>query len=278
MSKYHNIKIEDTYVLSHLSTTVHKIDFFTKALTLDLLLSDYEIGKTAEELYEVYKDMDVLFISNLIGQLEMDAIDDWDDSDADILTGKTNFLDVVTFANDATEETGKEFNQCADLTSSDTHNEGVLKYDELLASNIDPFTYMMKMQYDLQYALSAKCENIPYPDSLKTLGEKYDWLDFNKRAFDDEYGEIIDALAGMSMASKDRSAVWKKWKSKYNDVRALTFDDLSESDLTELKFELADSFHFYMNMFFALDMTPKELFSSYYTKNHENHKRSQNGY
>ena len=67
-------------------------------------------------------------------------------------------------------------------------------------------------------------------------------------------------------------------KSKYEDVRSMTFDDLSEKDKLELKFELADSFHFYMNMFFALDMSAEELFTFYYAKNAENHRRTQNGY
>jgi len=178
----------------------------------------------------------------------------------------------------AKEIQAKEFNECADLAQKDEFKAANEQYQKLLKDGVDPFAYMMKMQFDLQNNLSKNRPNIPFPDKLNTIGEKYDWLDFNKRAFDDEFSEIVDALPGMSMPSKDRSAVWKKWKSKYEDVRSMTFDDLSEKDKLELKFELADSFHFYMNMFFALDMSAEELFTFYYAKNAENHRRTQNGY
>jgi len=171
-----------------------------------------------------------------------------------------------------------EFNSCADLTNRPEFSEAVQKYNELLGQNKDPFEHMLEMQFDLQMALSKKGSHNPEPSELSTIGQKFDWLRENKQAFDDEYREIIDALPGMNTPAKDRSAVWKRWKSKYDEIRSKTFKDLSEDELKELKFELTDSFHFFMNMFFALDMNAREMFIYYYTKNAENHRRAKNGY
>lgn len=172
-----------------------------------------------------------------------------------------------------------EWNSCASLLDDEKLKEGVEKYNELLEQGKDPFTYMLNMQYDLQVALANKSPEFnPSPDSLINIGQKFDWLRENKQAFDDEYREIIDALPGMETPEKDRSAVWKRWKTKYSDIRSKTFAELSEDELKELKFELTDSFHFFMNMFFALDMDAREMFVYYYFKNAENHRRAQNGY
>jgi hypothetical protein len=172
-----------------------------------------------------------------------------------------------------------EWNSCSNLTKSKEYEAAHALYESLLGSEIDPFMYMFNMQRDLQFALSAKSPKYnPSPDNLKTIGEKFDWIRENKQAFDDEYREIIDALPGMSLPDKDRSAVWKRWKTKYEDIRSRTFDDLSKDELHELKFEFVDSFHFYMNMMFALDIDPEQLFVYYYAKNVENHERAKNGY
>lgn len=173
----------------------------------------------------------------------------------------------------------KEWNSCSDLKNDETFSEAQQTYQGLLDSGKDPFQHMLQMQFDLQYALSKKSpEHNPKPDELKTIGQKFDWLRENKQAFDDEYSEMIDALPGMSTPANDRSAVWKRWKSKYNDIRAMTFDDLTEDDIAELKYELVDSWHFYMNFMFAIGMDAEEMFLYYVTKNAENHRRARDGY
>lgn len=173
----------------------------------------------------------------------------------------------------------KEWNSCAELMNDEASLEAAQTYNNLLKEGKDPFQHMLQMQFDLQMALANKSpKHNPKPSELDTLGQKFDWLRENKQAFDDEYSEMIDALPGMSMTDKDRSAVWKRWKSKYDEVRGMTFDDLTPEDLRELKFELVDSWHFYMNMLFALDMTAEEMFIYYVAKNQENHRRAQSGY
>lgn len=170
-----------------------------------------------------------------------------------------------------------EFNSCAKLSYGHESAEAV--YNELLKTGQDPFEKMLTMQFALQKHLAkTRPENNVDPEALHTIGQKFDWLRENKQAFDDEYREIIDALPGVSTPDSDRSAVWKRWKTKYSEIRSKTFDDLMEDELIELKYELTDSFHFFMNMFFALDMSAKELFVYYYTKNAENFNRANNGY
>ena len=171
-----------------------------------------------------------------------------------------------------------EFNSCADLTNKPEFKAAALKYDELLESGTDPFEYMLQMQKDLQVALSTKGTHNPNPNDLRTIGQKFDWLRENKQALDDEYREMIDALPGMETPAKDRSAVWKRWKTKYDEIRAKTFDDLSQDELKELKFELIDMLHFVYNMTFALNINARDIFIFYYTKNAENVRRCRNGY
>ena len=172
-----------------------------------------------------------------------------------------------------------EQNNCASLHNDETYKEALQMYEDLTRDGVDPFQYMLDMQHGLQLAVAKKDPaHNPHPDELKTIGQKFDWLRENKQAFDDEFREIVDALPGMELPPKDRSAVWKRWKAKYDDIRARTFDDLSENEMKELKYELCDSFHFYMNLFFALDMDAKEMFVYYYFKNQENHRRATSGY
>ena len=171
-----------------------------------------------------------------------------------------------------------EFNSCADLTNTPEFKEAALKYDELLKTGTDPFEFMLQMQKDLQVALSTKGKHNPNPNELKTIGQKFDWLRENKQALDDEYREMIDALPGMNTPAKDRSAVWKRWKGKYDEIRSKTFDDLSQDELKELKYEAIDLLHFVYNFTFALDINARDIFIFYYSKNAENVRRSKNGY
>lgn len=172
-----------------------------------------------------------------------------------------------------------EQNNCENLHNNESYKEALDIYHDICYNNGDPFQYMLNMQYDLQVSVAGKNPEMnQHPDELITLRNKFDWLRENKQAFDDEYREILDALPGIDTPVKDRSALWKRWKAKFNEIGAKTFDDLSEKEMKELKYELCDSFHFYMNMFFALDMDAKEMFVYYYFKNAENHKRVKNGY
>ena len=175
--------------------------------------------------------------------------------------------------------TTHEVNVCSKLFSESALNDAKSVYKELQQSGQDPFEYMLNMQYDLQLALHKKAsKHNPDPKQLKTIGEKFDFIREAKQALDDEYREMIDALPGMELPPKVRSAVWKRWKTQHDEIRARTFDDLSSDELIELKFEMCDFYHFVMNMMLALDMTAEEMFMYYYIKNAENPQRALNGY
>jgi phosphomannomutase len=171
-----------------------------------------------------------------------------------------------------------EWNSCSSLLNNENFKEAIQKYDEILLNGEDPFNYMLKMQFDLQVALSNKGKHNPSPDSLITIGQKFDWLRENKQAFDDEYREIIDALPGIKTPEKDRSALWKKWKAKYDSLRSEEISSLSHEDRLELMFEVIDAAHFFNNVLLALGVDAETYFTLYYLKNAENIARQKRGY
>lgn len=172
-----------------------------------------------------------------------------------------------------------EFNSCAHLMETPEHKDAQVKYDQLLATGVDPFGYIMKMQETLQEKLAERFpERCLKPSELKTLGQKYDWIRDNKIAFDDEYAELISALGGMNKSDKDRSALWKKWKSNHESLRNELFDNLTAEEKIELMFECVDQVHFFLNQVVALEMSAKDIFVLYYAKNAENLRRYNSGY
>lgn len=107
-----------------------------------------------------------------------------------------------------------------------------------------------------------------------TCQERADFCMKNSHAFHDEVSEMMDALGGINDGIG--SAVWKWWK--WNNQKNISFNDLSDDDLLELKFEVVDMFHFFINFALACGMTGSELFSMYLAKNRENHNRQNKGY
>lgn len=170
-----------------------------------------------------------------------------------------------------------EFNSCAKL--KEHFNQGLSKHKDLLEDKVDPFTEMYEMQLQLQEELHKRLpQNNPDPKKLEKIGEIFEWIRDQKQSIDDEYRELIDALPGMSMNEKDRSAIWKKWKSKYSEIREHKLSELSEDDMLELKFEFVDIMHFILNIMISLKLSPKEVFALYFAKNAENFRRYKNNY
>ena len=112
---------------------------------------------------------------------------------------------------------------------------------------------------------------------MESLSDKAEFLMANKHAMEEEYGEMLNALGGMHDGIG--SAAWKWWK-KDNGLKARTMkiNDLSERDLIELKMEVTDLFHFFLNSMLSVGMTGSELYSYYLAKNKENINRQNNGY
>lgn len=176
--------------------------------------------------------------------------------------------------------TEPEFNSCAKLLDAKKIKEAKDQYNEDLKNNVDVFAKMLSMQKSLQAELYAKNPAIQNVYNLhnETLGNIHTWMTDSKVAFDDEFREIIDALAGMNKPPKDRSALWKKWKKNYATLRAEKFSDLSENEQIELKFEVCDAFHFFMNMMLGVNMSAEDMYIYYMYKNKENFERIKRGY
>lgn len=171
-----------------------------------------------------------------------------------------------------------EFNSCASLINDEKIKECNKIYSDLLSKGKDPLEYMLNAQNSLQVHLSETVEGNKCPDDLSKIGEIYDWLRDNKIALDDEFREVVDALPGMNLPEKDRSALWKKWKANHLKLREKDISELEPNELKELKFELIDMWHFFMNMMLGLRISSKELFTYYYYKNLENIRRYNSKY
>lgn len=96
----------------------------------------------------------------------------------------------------------------------------------------------------------------------------------NKHAFDDEFGEMMDALGGEDLGN----AAWKHWKKKNEIARQRRISQLSEGDMIELKYEFIDMLHFFINFGLAIGITGEEVYNMYKAKNRENHKRQDRNY
>lgn len=168
--------------------------------------------------------------------------------------------------------------QCAKLLNDENYKIAMEKYNLAKDAGTDVFGMMLYMQKTLQEALYKKNPDLQDINNLESLGQIADWLRDNKLALDDEYREVIDALAGMNKPQKERSALWKKWKKNYHALRNEKLKDLSPDELTELKFEVCDMFHFFMNLMLGVGMTAEEMFVYYMYKNQENFDRIQRGY
>lgn len=172
-----------------------------------------------------------------------------------------------------------EFNSCAKLKDTESYKEASSVYDKLIADGQDPFAKIVSMQFLLQEKLAEKYpDRCMKPSELDTLGKKYDWVRDNKIAFDDEFAELVSALGGMSRSDKDRSSLWKKWKSNHDTLRAEKFSNMNADDKLELAFEFVDALHFFVNMMLALEISAKDMFVLYYAKNSENFRRYENNY
>ena len=66
---------------------------------------------------------------------------------------------------------------------------------------------------------------------------------------------------------------FKPWKS----YKAMTVEEY-EASMEEARKEFIDLFHFVLNIALALDMSGKDIYDMYMTKNKENHKRQDDGY
>lgn len=172
-----------------------------------------------------------------------------------------------------------EFNTCAHLAEEENLNDMALDYYNLLHTKSSPFLECLEMQNSLQEHLAARLGRVKPPRQLETKGELIDFLLDQKLAIDDEFRELIEAVHGMSRPESERSAGWKKWKSKHEEIRAEGINEgLTPEDIHERTMEMIDIMHFIMNCLLALGINSVDLYSYYMLKNKENFERQKRGY
>jgi len=131
------------------------------------------------------------------------------------------------------------------------------------------------MDFDEVFQLQKELQDVMGFDFSKmTVAELANFWMTNKHAFDDEFGEMMDALGGSDLGN----AAWKHWKHKHDIAKQRRINQLEEGDMIELKFEIVDAFHFFVNFAISIGMTGSELYSMYRAKNDENHNRQENNY
>jgi hypothetical protein len=150
-------------------------------------------------------------------------------------------------------------NECADL-----------KIEDLYSKSTDTLGDIMNLQKDTQ-------ENTyDFDFDNMSLRDVMHFWHVNTHALVDEIHEATDALGGIKDGSGN--AVWKYWKKDYSKYDDLKFNDLSNNDQLECKFEIVDMLHFFMNYAISIGMTPQEMFNMFMTKNKENRDRQARGY
>lgn len=153
-------------------------------------------------------------------------------------------------------------NKCADLTVEDVYSTSTATLADLY-----------NLQKDIQENVYGYDFEAMRQGSLEDMRKFFDW---NYHAIQDELRETFDALGGIDNGIGN--AVWKPWKGAHKDISTMKFNEMTDSDLKELKMELIDIQHFLFNMMLAVGMTPAELFNYYFSKNEENRRRQKDGY
>lgn len=169
-----------------------------------------------------------------------------------------------------------EFNTCAGLINN---KEDLAKVDAMLSKG-DLLQQIIDLQHSLQVEISKKLpvRNMN-PEQIKTKGELVDWVDRQMDCLTDEFRELKNAIGGMSNGEKAASAVWKSWKANNVAMRAEFLEDMSKEDMLELRFEVIDMMHFFVNILLATGLTDaKDVFRLYMLKNLENIDRQNRSY
>lgn len=162
-------------------------------------------------------------------------------------------------------ESAKNFQECANLKENDIFSEIKVGYE-----GIDSLSNLMKLQKDIQQNVYG----YDFEQMREKIGSLKEFYDMNYHAIQDELREVYSALTGIHSFPN----CWKKWKSNHGVAMNRKFDDLTPDEKKELRMELVDIFHFFLNMCIAIDMTPEMLFNYYHAKNKENKERQIRGY
>lgn len=153
------------------------------------------------------------------------------------------------------------FQECAHLEVKDVYTE-VLK-----SENPDTLGNLMELQKSIQ----TDVYGYDFEKMREKISTMKSFFDMNYHAIQDELRETFSALTGIH----SHPNAWKPWKKNHQEAMDKSFNDLSEDEKKELRMELVDIFHFFLNMCIATDMTPEMLFNYYHSKNLENKRRQE---
>jgi hypothetical protein len=154
-------------------------------------------------------------------------------------------------------------NTCAHLNIEDKYKDS----KEHLKDIFEIQSSTQRMYFEKQGAKQFKDMN---------LKELMSFWHMNNHAIIDECHEATDALGGINDGIGN--AVWKRWKADNKKAEDMKISDLTPDDLAELKFEIVDILHFFINMAISIDMTAEEMYNMYLSKNEENWRRAKNNY
>lgn len=157
-------------------------------------------------------------------------------------------------------------NKCADLPIED-------RYTELMSGDKPVDT--VSLLYNMQKRIQEDVYGYDFKDMQSVMGKMSDFFSWNYEAIHDELREFREAMGGMDSY---KSSLWKPWKKDYLFANGRSYDDLTDSEKLELKYEWIDLLHFMFNLAIMIDLNPKEIFNLYIAKNKENINRQQRGY
>lgn len=177
----------------------------------------------------------------------------------------------------------KEFNSCSKLANEETINAMNMLYEKLKKDGVSPFDYLLKLQNSLQTDLVARYGRTYVPSELYKTGKKgelYDFIKDQQDCINDEMNELFHSISGTHLTPSEQSAIWKKWKSNYDNLRNEQINDnLDENSQLERSFEMIDIMHFVFNMLICLGVdSEQKLFTLYCLKHAENLKRYDENY
>ena len=176
-----------------------------------------------------------------------------------------------------------EFNSCSKLATVETVKAMTSLYDKLKKDGISPFDYLLKLQNALQSDLVTRYGRTYIPSELYktgTKGQLYDFIKDQQDCINDEMSELYMSISGTHLSPSEQSAIWKKWKSNYDNLRKEQINDnLDENAILERSFEMIDIMHFVFNMLICLGVdSEQKLFTLYCLKHAENLKRYEDNY
>lgn len=126
----------------------------------------------------------------------------------------------------------------------------------------------------LQKSIQEDVYKYDFEKMRDKIGDLKKFIDMNEEALRDEDREFQNALTGIH----SYPGHWKPWKTDHKKAMDRSFNDLTEEEKLELRYEWIDKLHFLFNEAIAIDMSAKMIFNMYHSKNKHNIERQKKHY